>query len=623
MPVLLPQLSDDELLATIDRLNTAYRAGTPEVDDDVYDHVYLQALRERHPDHPLLWNVEPEPVGAFGAPHRHVSAMLSTEKAYTSDEVGAWMRRVQSAAAEINIPDADIWVRITAKLDGLAGYWDGAVLATRGDGAFGQDVTRIVSRGVQLDRAVMGPGELVIQQAYFETAIAEQYDMAHARNFMVGLVGADTVKPHHSEALAAGVCRFVPYSTLESREAGLAELPECYAQMAAELCAASEYATDGAVVEVLNVELRKAMGATSHHHRWMLALKTVGEVAQTRVESVTLQVGRTGRITPVLEVAAVELSGATIRRCTAHTARHIERLGLGAGALITLVRSGSVIPKLVSVDERSTAPVDLGTCPCCGAGTVWDNDYLVCPNVEGCSAQASARLEHFFLRLGVKGFGPKLCEQLSQAGALDPIAILEMSVADMGRCGVSAGIAENLLSAIAQRKQEIVRDTDAIAAVGVRHLGRGDSRKILEQHRWQDLAGLDATAIAAIPGFGEHTARMIAPHLPAVCDTLSALVGLGFNIEATVRPSDIAGSNISGKKIVFTGTMPLGRAQMEQQARALGATVQSSVSAATDILVVGDKAGSKKAKAEQLGVQILPLDEYRSLIAGPTGTAPV
>lgn len=605
-------LSLPELVAECQRLNALYRAGTPEVEDDVYDSVFLARLRQLDPENPLLDQVEPEAAGSLGAPVRHSAPMLSTDKAYTTDEVKSWVARVLETATVLGV--GRVLVRITPKLDGLAAFWNGKVLATRGDGTFGQDITRNIARGLVIDKTLEGPGEIVVEQAYFDAELREQYAMKAPRNFMVGLIGADTLQEHHTAALAAGKCRLVSYQAVESHEIEIEQLEDRWNSIMDQLRQGSPYLTDGAVVEVIDEAIRDAMGATSHHHRWMLALKTQGEVAQTTVESVTLQTGRTGRITPVMEVAPVDLSGATIRRCTAHTARHIERLGLGAGAKITLIRSGEVIPKLVSVESPSTAPVDLSQCPSCGHATEWDNDYLVCPNVTACPAQAVARLEHFFLRMGINGFGPKICETLVAAGHTDPVAICAMGLPELAAAGISMGVAANLMAAGVTRKVQIIKDNDVMAAFGIRHLGRGDSRKLLEVHTWQTVGSLSEDQIQAISGFGEVTARLIQPYLGFVQGQMAKLVEQGFKIEATVRAADVKDNPIKGKKVVFTGTMPLARDHMEQMAREMGATVQSGVSKTTDLLIFGDKAGSKLEKASQLGVKVMPVADYMDLL---------
>lgn len=607
-------LSLSALVAEIERLNALYRAGKPEVEDAVYDSVYLARLRELSPDHPLLDKVEPEAAGTFGAPVRHSAPMLSTDKVYTQEDFDAWLTRVEEAAVELGMDPKKVSFRMTPKLDGLAAFWDGKVLATRGDGTFGQDVTRNIARGLVLNPILEGPGEIVIEQAYFENEIEQQFDMKAPRNFMVGLIGADTLKDHHKQALADGKCRFVSYQSVGGLTTFAEVLRRDWVKDMRKMREECIYLTDGVVVEVADDRIRDHMGATSHHHRWMVALKEKGEVATATVESITLQTGRTGRVTPVIECSPVKLSGAVIRRCTAHTARHVERLGLGPGAVFTLIRSGEVIPKLLSVETPSTVPVDLSKCPSCGAATEWDNDYLVCPNTATCPAQASAKLEHFFLRMGINGFGPKVCEAIAAKGGAALSQICRFTEQEFVACGLSGGVARNLVAAIAKRKTETVRDNDVVAAFGVRHLGRGDSRKLLEVHAWNQLATLTAEAICAIPGFGERTAKLIQPYLAWVQTEMSHLVSQGFRIEATVRASDVKENPVKGKKVVFTGTMPLARDHMEQMARELGATVQSAVSKTTDLLIYGDKAGSKLEKAQALGVKAMPVAEYMDLI---------
>lgn len=607
-------LSLPDLVAEIERLNALYRAGKPEVEDAVYDSVYLARLRELSPDHPLLDKVEPEAAGTFGAPVRHSAPMLSTDKVYTQEDFEAWLSRVEQAAIELGMNPQNVSFRMTPKLDGLAAFWDGKVLATRGDGTFGQDVTRNIERGLALNPILEGPGEIVIEQAYFESEIEQQYDMKAPRNFMVGLIGADTLKEHHKQALGDGKCRFVSYQSVAGLTTVASVLRKDWQKDMRKMREECIYLTDGVVVEVTDDRIRDHMGSTSHHHRWMVALKEKGEVATATVQAITLQTGRTGRITPVIECSPVKLSGAVIRRCTAHTARHVERLGLGPGAVFTLIRSGEVIPKICSVETPSTVPVDLSKCPSCGEATDWDNDYLVCPNFSGCPAQAVARLEHFFLRMGINGFGPKVCELLVTAGITSPVAACAMTMAELAKAGIGMGTAANLEAAGVTRRTQIIKDSDAMAAFGVRHLGRGDSRKLLEVSPWQSIGGLSVAEIEAIPGFGKHTASLIQPHLFHVQEQMTKLAELGFKIEATVRAADVKENPIKGKKVVFTGTMPLAREHMEQMAREMGATVQSGVSKTTDLLIYGDKAGSKLEKAQGLGVKAMPVAEYMDLI---------
>ena len=598
------------LASEIEGYNRHYREGVEDVPDAYYDALKAR-LAAINPNHPLLAKVEAEPAGAYGATVRHAQPMLSTDKLTTTEDVMKWVDDCASAGAELGL--WDLTVRITPKIDGIAGSLVEGVLATRGDGEFGQDVSRAISRGLVIDMGNEGPGELAVPESFF-LKVKEAFGMKHPRNYISGAIRADTLKEHHLEGYATGQMRFVRYNTLPSIEMPLSQMAARWESAMEELRSTSEYRTDGAVVEIIEDDVREAMGATSHHHRWMAALKGKAESASVDVLDVALQCGRTGRITPVAKFQAVSLSGAEVTSCTLHNVRRMLDDGVGPGAKITVCRQGEVIPFLMSVQQRATSEMDLSKCPSCGSPTVMDEPFLVCQNTESCPAQASLLLEHFFTRMGINNFGESVCETLAARGINYPLKILKMTVADFVAVGISSGIAANLVKFVQARKSEIVRDFEAVAAFGVAGFGRGDARKLLEVHGWQQLGGLTAANITAIHGFADKSAAQIAPHLARISAGISELVAQGFNIEPTVRPSEIADSPIKGKKIVFTGTMPKPRDEMEQDARNLGATVQGSVSAKTDWLIIGDKAGSKAEKAQALGVRIVPVDEYLTII---------
>ena len=618
----IQSLPTPELVTLLERLNDAYRRGEPLVSDHDYDHVYLAELRQREPDHPFLNTVEAEPEDAFsGSKVRHPFQMMSTEKAYEDEAVASWLRRGVSAAAELGV---EVSVEVTPKLDGIAGRWDGSVLATRGDGFVGADVTRNFDRGV-VNESGSDPdvGEIVVHQPYFEAHLSGTFK--HPRNFVAGLIGADTLQPVQVEALNAGAIRFVPYSKGPSATVSVAEFEARWSELLAESREQVEYATDGAVARFVcpsatdTARLHEALGATGHHHRAYIALKIKGETARTVVESVTLQTGRLGRVTPVLNIDPVHLSGATIRNVTAHTGRHVEKLQLGPGAEVEIVRSGEVIPYLSLVRRPSPTPLNINDahCPSCDSDLDWDGDYLVCPNHLGCPAQLSGRLEHWFRTLGVLGFGPAVCDKLAASGITSGVKALQMTSDEFVSVGISPGIARNLEAAVETRKAEGVRDAMLLAALGIRHLGRGDSRRILECHALESVGQLTRQDLESINGFGPLTSSGIVGALGARWGEVEEFLALGFSIMRTPIKGAAASvdSPIAGKKIVFTGKSVMPRSDMQDQARALGAEVQSSVSKATDMLVCGENVGaSKMAKAEKLGVQIMMEADYLALI---------
>lgn len=604
-------------------LNEVYRRGEPIVSDTIYDRVFLASLREQQPDHHFLHQVEPEPVSTNLRLVAHKKPMLSTAKSYNQEGVNSYVRSVLRAAQELGITTQ---FSLTAKLDGIAASDDGQVVATRGDGLQGTDVSHIVEQGVVFHGGRgRGRGEIVVDQDTFDTKLGRdtEYGLEHVRNFVAGYVGADTLKAHHKLALAEGAIHFVPFDTLPATivdaDTLMAEWEALYDQVIADC----PYLTDGVVVEVTDQMLREAMGATSHHERAVLAIKKQGETAVTRVEGVRLTVGRTGRIIPTLLLEPVYLSGATISKATAHTASNLAKLKLGEGAQIIVVRSGEVIPKIESVIAPSDSPVLVTHCPECDTPVIEEGEHMVCPNAIGCIAQAEAGLRHWFYTIAnADGFGPSAITRLVDAGISDLPSIYTMSEADFVGVGFGPGQAKNLVSELQRSRSEAVRDWRWLASFGIRHLGRGDARKLLAEIPLEQLKGVTADQIASIDGFGPITSTAIAESLHRLWPTIERMLALGFNLQSDVDASPAAGSNaLSGRKIVFTGTMVTAkRKDLEVAASELGAQVQSSVSTSTDWLVAGEKAGSKLDKAKKLNesgkatIEIMTEQEYISRI---------
>jgi len=604
------QLEVERLLKRIEQFNAAYRGGLPLVTDQQYD-LLVEQLRELDPEHPFLRQVEPE---SFSGKRevRHPVPMLSTEKAYTPEDLQRFVTRVSKEAAEIGV--TNVRYRVTPKLDGLAGRDDGTVFATRGNGESGYEVSSAFAKGmVPVGGRGLGVGEMVMVLSYFREHLAGKFE--HPRNLVVGIVSSDTVNEQARQALLDGVVRFVPYATLPSWEGSGTELLAGMEQITVELSSQIDYPLDGMVVEVLDEDVRQSMGATTHHYRWQIAVKRKGETALTRVESVVWQVGRTGKVTPVLMVEPVSVSGATIRRVTAHNAGFLEKNGLGAGAEIEIIRSGEVIPKVEDVLE--TAPVILPeACPCCGSALLRENDFLLCRNPH-CPDQTEQTIEHWFKTLGnADWFGRKTVEKLVKAGYDSLERIYELGEEDFRAMGFGPVQSANLAEAVYLSRTKAVEDWRFLAALGIEDLGKGDSRKLLEAFPLETLPDVSRAQIEALHGFGAITSQAIVRGLERQTVTLRHLLALGFNITRSGETATTS-SPIAGKHVVFTGKMRGSREEMQEEARSLGALVQSAVNAKTDFLICGENVGATKMnKAKASGTTILNEEEYLRLIAG-------
>jgi DNA ligase (NAD+) len=611
-----------DLVSRLTRYNAAYRSGHPLVDDAQYDRL-VEQLRTLAPDHPYLRRVEPERFSGKRQV-RHPEPMLSTDKAYTVDALQRYVERVAKAAAEIGL--APVLFRLTPKLDGLAGRDDGQVFASRGNGILGYDITSAFEKGIlPIGGRGRGVGEIVAVKSYFEREMADSFE--HPRNMVVGIVSSDldSLNKNAAKALQAQMVHFVPYSELPSWEGEGAELVAKSEALIADLAARTDYPLDGAVAEAVDPQLRAHMGATTHHYRWQVAIKTKGETGETTVREIQWQVGRTGKVTPVMQVDPLPLSGATIRRVTAHNAGTVLEKRIGPGARIEVIRSGEVIPKLEKVLKAADTVCLPQACPVCNEHLHWlkspqtgEDVFLVCGNFS-CAAQVQERLRHWFRILGTADwFGIKTIEKIVAAGVDSLEKLYTQSADDFVEMGFGPVQSENLAQALTISRTEPVEDWRFLAAFGISNLGLGDSRKLLAQYPLEDLKALTEEQIKDIKGFGPIKSANIVADLAQLADLIDHMLALDFNRRRTPLAADAAGveSPVKDKGVVFTGKMTSGsRGELQERARQLGARVQTAVSKSTDLLVCGEKVGAKKiAKAEALGVKILSEAEYLALI---------
>lgn len=623
-------MSTDDLVEFLIEANAAYRAGNPIISDGVYDHVYRAELVRRDPSHSFLNSVEPEQV-KFGRRVTHETPMLSTEKAYEEGDIHAFIRNVTKAAEEVGQDAVDgLMFEVTPKLDGQAGFHYGDRMVTRGDGRHGEDISHITEMLVLFSQNricqpniggnPLGAGEIVIDADYFEREIREQFDMRHPRNFVVGLTGADELKPHHIKALSAGAVYFAPFAYLDRIELTPDELMAQFADLPAKAKTATPFATDGVVVRVVDERVREVMGAGSTHHHWMMAIKEEGESAEVEVVGVTAQVGRTGRITPVLELKPTMISGALVSRVTAHNMAYVEDNLINVGSTIKLVRAGEVIPYIAHVLKQSEHPATVSACPSCGAALETCGENTHCTNgPDKCRAQAEGQVSHFFETMqNVDLFGPSAITKLHDAGFKTITDVVSLTKDQAVSAGFSDKEAQNLIGQLDRMRTEPVEDWRFLASFGIEYLGRGSSRKLLQEHSLASLGQIDAKAIAKINGFGDVTAPSIARDLKAAWPMIEAVRSSGMNLVLTKSASDLVHTAGAGQKIVFTGTLSIPRKEAEKLAAEAGYVPAGSVSAES-LLVTGDKVGTVKIEAaRKKGAEVITESEFMNRLNGAT-----
>ena len=613
-----PSLNATEQLEILKITNAFYRSGEPTLNDADYDN-FLKIFAKDNPDHPYISSVEPEVLvdsKTVALPKK----MLSTDKAYSFEEIKKWIDRLLKAAEEIGVTESEIQIRVTPKLDGYAAFDDGKSLYTRGDGSRGQDITRAFTKGLQVankGERGLGPGEIVIKKSYFDSQLSEQFE--NSRNIQAAIIAEKKVDDTIQKAIDEGACVFFPFSLIENWTGHYTDVLSDFESIVEKIWNAVDYDTDGVVFEVTNESLKEHMGATRHHHRWQIAFKVNDESAEVKVLEVTPQTSRTGRVTPVAELEPTKLSGATISRATVHHYNMVKTNGVGPGAVVLLVRSGLVIPKIEKV-LKSVEPQLPETCPSCGTHLIWEADHLVCPNKTDCPAQTENTLVHFFKTLANNdGFGPKVIAKLHEFGIRKIHEIYELQEAQFVSFGFGDKTAQNLVEQLKASREVEIEDWRFLAAFGVSRLAGGNCEKLLQHHTLESLLEATVEDLVKLDGFAQVSAEAIVEGLANIKEEFLKVSALNFNLAVTPKASEQVANEtpIFGKIIVFTGAMTQGtRGDMEKQAKALGAKVAKSVTGKTSLLVTGNKVGANKINAARdKGVQVLSELDYLALIS--------
>lgn len=615
----LSEVGLNELVEFLQVANILYRGGERLISDRLYDFLFLKELESRAPTHPFLHTVEPEGVVDSKTVELPVR-MLSTEKAYDLAAVERWAGRVEKAAMECGVEFVTLLFRATPKLDGFAAFDDGEMLYTRGDGRRGTNITRVFDRGLQVAEGGgrgLGAGEIVVSRSYFQDQLAGLFD--NSRNFQASLIKEKELDPPASEAIRRGKAVFFPFVLLPNWQGTWSELSADFDTVIDQLWDELDYDIDGIVLEIIDDLVRTHMGATRHHHRWQLAFKRNTETAKVTVLKVIPQTSRSGRVNPVAELEPTRLSGALIKRASAHHYGMVVNNGVGPGALIRLSRSGEVIPKIEEV-LRPAEPLLPDSCPSCGGRLIWEKDYLVCVNNMNCPAQITHAIEHFFKTIGnIDGFGPSSIRKLYEGGVRSIPEIYRLQQKGFEDLGFGPKQSENMVGQLQRSLSEPIEDWRFLAAFGIFRMGVGNCEKLLENYPLVQIFSLREEEISAINGFADKSAGGIVSGLAATAELFMKMYALGFNLVTT----PISGSGerldegpLQGKLIVFSGTMQRGnREEMKNMARSYGARVGTSITGKTDMLVCGENVGATKlTKAQALGIRILSEKEYLVLL---------
>ncbi|MFM2045380.1 MAG: ligase, NAD-dependent [Pseudomonadota bacterium] len=678
-----------------------YRQDAPEISDADYD-----ALEQRltaieagfselvSADSPTQ-TVGAAPAGGFGK-IRHAVPMLSLGNAFTAEDVDGFIDQI---VRFLTLPSAEgLEFVAEPKIDGLSlslRYEGGNLVqaATRGDGAEGEDVTANVRTIADIPQTLTGPAPAVIDVRGEVYMVREDFLDLNRRQAEAGEkvfanprnAAAGSLRQLDARITAKRPLRFFAYTWGELTEPladtqwdSLQRLKAMGFQVTDEstLCRSREellayydriaaerptlpFDIDGVVYKVNRLDLQDRLGFRTRTPRWATAHKYPAEKAQTLLKAITIQVGRTGALTPVAELEPITVGGVVVSRATLHNADEIARKDIRVGDTVIVQRAGDVIPQVVEVvmDRRpaeSTPFIFPTLCPCkLATPTIREPGEAVtrCSGELACPYQAVERLRHFVSRnaFDIEGLGIERIQLFYDQGRVRrPADIFSLEAREEQRLdrlvamtGFGKKSVENLFRAIDARRT-IPLDR-FIYALGIRQVGEATAKLLARAYRtvaqWTERMGTAAAERAANPIemkkpelVGEAYAELCAieqigisvaddicefftePHNREALDDLLAVLD---RVEEHVPPRRAEGSPVAGKTVVFTGTLTtLGRSEAKAKAESLGAKVAGSVSSKTDYVVVGADAGSKAAKAQELGVTILSEEEWLRLIGG-------
>jgi DNA ligase (NAD+) len=640
-----------------------YVLNRPRISDRQYDKLFseLKKLETANPqfvtaDSPTQ-RVSERPLEGFTTV-RHAVPMLSMDNTYNADELRAFDERV---AKILGSRDYDYVVEL--KIDGLAisiRYENGIFItaATRGDGEVGDDVTANVRTIKAVPLVLLTDGKIpnvleVRGEVYMPTTSfielnrlkteAGEPAFANPRNAAAG-----SLKLLDARITAARNLSFFAYATgqvseplaanhYESlrrfKELGLPVNPNIKKARdineAIEICdgwsekrTSLDYQIDGMVIKINRFDQRDILGATGRAPRWCISYKFAAEQAETIVESIDVQVGKSGILTPVANLTPVLLAGTTVKRASLHNFDMLAKLDVRCGDTVVIEKAGEIIPQVIEVKAkaRAKAPVFEApkTCPICGSAAVKDEDgvYIRCSNRD-CPGQLKERLKYFAGRgqMDIEHLGPALIDQLIENKLVENFAdIYKLSQAQLaGLERMAEKSAANVINAIKESKTRPL--WRLVAALGIRHIG-GQSAQILAEH-FGTLSALMTAGeedLAEIDQIGPTMAKSIYEyfHDPENRSVIEKLLAAGVMPEQPkIRRSD----KLAGKTIVVTGTLEnFSRQQAEQAIRQAGGKSSSSVSKKTDFVLAGENPGSKLDKAKNLGVEVIDEKQFMEMI---------
>ena len=636
----------------IDRINRAsyayYVLDNPEISDYQWDQLYDRLKKMEQETGVVLPDSPTRQVGGETLPgfeeHRHLNRLWSMDKVQSIGELEAWIRRTEKLAGQ-----TDLQYYLEYKFDGLTinlTYREGQLVqaATRGNGTVGEAILPQAMTILSIPRQIPYRGILEVQgECIMRLSTLEKYNrtarepLKNARNAAAGALrnlDPAVTASRHLDAFfyQIGTIDNPPYedqpgmlaflkengfqiSPYLGRGKGLAEL-EREINRIGEIRPTLDWLIDGVVIKIGDTAIRRELGFTEKFPRWAVAYKFKAEEGVTRLERVTWELGRTGKLTPLAHLAPIDFYGVTVRKATMNNLGDIRRKDLAVGCNVWIRRSNDVIPEILGrageAEPGETPIEEPAVCPACGRPVVRRGAHLFCMNRETCRPQAVARLSHFASReaMDIEGFSEKTADQLYDSlGIRQPADLYQLTEEKLQSLdGFQQKKAANLIAALEKSKR---RPLPAfLYALGIPNIGVKTARDLAEAFgSVEGLAKAGEEELTRIPDIGEIVTQSIREYFsfPENLEMIRRLTEAGVQPEKAETRS---GSAFAGLSIVVTGTLPtLSRKEAEDLIRREGGTAAGSVSKKTAFVVAGENAGSKLTKAQSLGIEIIGEEE--------------
>lgn len=637
-----------------------YVEDNPQISDTEYDTLYkqLEKLEENHPEY-ILENSPTQRVGDKVLDEfekiTHKIPMLSLSNTFSTEDLRDFDARVSKL-----VPGQSVEYICELKIDGLAisiKYEDGRLVsaATRGDGSVGEDVTENIKtifsipKVLKDNRSFEVRGEVYLPRKSFELLNIERENnnevlFANPRNAAAGSLRQLDSKITAKRRLSAFIYSIVGDDSIVSQENALNIAKEYNLPVNPnfKLCKNIDevidyinywtdhkkdlpYDIDGIVIKVNSYSTQEEVGYTQKSPRWATAYKFPEEELATKLLDVELSVGRTGIITPVAILDPIIISGSTVSKASLHNKDIIEELDIHIGDMVVVKKAGEIIPKVVRVvrelrTEGSTKYTMPNTCPSCGQQTYTkENDpFTRCKNPD-CPEQNIRRIIHFASRdaLNIEGLGDKVVTTLYEKGiithTIDLFSLEREKLISLDRMGEKS--VDNLLSAIENSKQNSL--DKVIFALGILNVGKKAGKILAEKYlNLTNLMNATLDELVNLDDVGQITAESILDYLSDENNIkfINDLIKVGMNPQYEVQ--EVNTNNIfAGKTVVLTGKLvELTRNEAKEYLEKYGAKVTGSVTSKTDLVIAGEKAGSKLAKAEQLGIRVINEEEFANMV---------